>query len=133
MNREIKFRAWDKNIEVMTEPENLHLNGTGLISIYYQNCDYEESGWECDPSVLENVVLMQYTGLKDKNGVESYFDDLIKVMGATWQVIWDQPCALSMLKRVAGKHVMSEIPIHNVSRGEVIGNIWEHPELLEKK
>ena len=54
--REIKFFAWDKNLESMIEPGYLSLDGSGLQSVYYDACDAEESGWSNE---VQDIVLLQ--------------------------------------------------------------------------
>ncbi len=63
MNREIKFRAWDKSCNKMR----------GISGL--QDCFSLRSDGVCN----EDYILMQYTGLKDKNGTEIYEGDIIKI------------------------------------------------------
>ena len=113
--REIKFRAWDKNLEIMIDPEYLSLDGNGLQSVFYDNCDTEESAWEND---IRDIELMQYTGLKDKNSVEVYGGDIVTDgINPPFAVTWDY----TLLAR------LTEIDI------EVIGNVCENPEILGGK
>ncbi len=76
------------------------------------------------------MVLMQYTGLKDKNGKEIYEGDLVKVEGAggePLQIVWNttQLCGFAY-QAGAFYHGFIE-PDDSI---EVIGNIYENPELL---
>jgi len=115
--REIKFRSWDKENKRMCRMYSLILpNTTGTES--------EE----------RNKIYMQYTGLKDKNDVEifesdivSYYDDggVAKIIG---KVVFDR-FGWSMEGQY---HFNSWIADMEVDDIQVIGNIWENPELLDK-
>ncbi len=124
--REHKYRAWDKNIEAMVDPENLHLDGSGLVAVYYQNCDDVESVWETDPVILEGIILLQYTGLGDSQIIEEYYGDIVIATfdgGDEWEVfvIEDGPAAV-LYRNIDTDQIWYfwQMPVHYV-----IGNIYE--------
>lgn len=124
MNRTLKFRAW-----LYTEKKMSHKN---LIEAD------EFGGRDCE--------IMQFTGLLDKNGKEIYESDLIKVSDPDFpksydwigEVVWLLEDGFNGYYLQSGKN-----PQHRTSLGvgcfkpnvtlEVIGNVWENPELLEDK
>ena len=126
--REIKFRAWDEHIEAMVSPEDMQLDGSGLVARYYQNCDDEESIWVTDSISLKGIILLQYTGLKDKNGVEVYEGDIGKFNGYICKLEWDEKAARFWWIDI----ITDQWILGRPSDAEVIGNIYENPELLEE-
>lgn len=123
--REIKFRAWHKYQKRMLY--DLYLDFQGNIGIW----NYEETEIKfIDRS--DCLILMQYTGLKDINGVEIYEGDLVAVADyANWEglykVIWDEENLMYMLEDAFGdREKLCEFEEYLVK-----GNVYENPELLE--
>lgn len=121
---ELKFRAWGRphtsDTPVMTNPFDFRL--------YVM---YNEGAQErLLPTVGEDVVYMQYTGLKDKNGVEIYESDLLKLHDGTrnpYTVLFDQNLlAWAVRGSIGGGNSLMSMYEEDWT---VIGNIWEHKEL----
>lgn len=122
--REIKFRAWNEKLKCMHVTDSVSLCIDGEIC--YLDTDGE---WVAD--MANRITLMQYTGLKDKNGTEIYEGDIVKTkynnaVLIKWIKTGFYPC------RQGKTDQYNKVTNWNcVTRGEVIGNIYENPELLK--
>ena len=141
--REIKFRVWDKSLKRILLVKEIKFGRNKDITIITKN-----SG-----SNINNFELMQYTGLTDKNGKEIYEGDIINWInyngGPTCEkcgyhksgddiqeIIW---CPNNQDSRSWGwHHRTSEYNNYSLNKEdmqsiEVIGNIYENPELIGNK
>ena len=123
--REIKFRAWDKEIKKMCQISNIDFaeRQARAIRIY-------ESGLGASWENFDVLELMQYTGLKDKNDVEIYEGDLVQVEG----LLPNDPFKVwfrSGLFHIGNWNTQGFMNAFDFY--EVVGNIYENPELLEKE
>lgn len=117
MCKEIKFRAWDKRNNKMLQWGNLlHMHNT-LTCLSFNFFE-----------------IMQYTGLQDKKrtkqypkGQEIYEGDILKFGDFVWTVEWKND-RLGFGYSELGDRMLED----DGQNGEVIGNIYESPELLEE-
>jgi len=132
--REIKFRAWDK--------EDKEMSNDGFLDLKGEDFDYNR------------FELMQFTGLKDKNGKEIFEGDIVQVGegehitqieirfgvgtfdSGTYEFIGFYGVYLKVgfgggYSKGSLCEDLDEITKNNMERFEVIGNIYENPELIE--
>lgn len=114
--REIKFRVWDAENKIFLNP----IDCTQLVI-------RPLSGKVTDGATTPNVELLQYTGLKDRNGVEIYEWDILEDDGEYWEVqFFEGAFWVVALQGTAVAELLSENDYM-----DIIGNRYENPELLE--
>lgn len=140
MSREIKFRAWQTHHKEMYQPFVGYIEFPDIV-VGFDDGDLRLEG-------EKNVILMQFTGLKDNNGKEIYEDDIIEAIDmadgyASTMYPYrgvvqynEKECRFEVVCELTGYeniyHSISFEKIFDRSRGKVIGNIYENPELLTK-
>lgn len=115
--REIKFRAWDGKEMQSLEGGDIELDYRGVVWL---------DQWGGRNRV--NWPLMQYTGLKDKNGVEIYEGDVVECK-PTWCYYSENPIEV---RYFAGGYVPFQYNKWDNEDCIIIGNIYENPELSAK-
>lgn len=139
MTREIKFRAWDKS-------ENGYM--MEVLKINWEENSVKAkriSDGQIWSDHKDQFILLQFTGLKDKNGVEIYEGDIFKAhAGANfpWVVkhgewkYWDKSGLTPMFGFFTERNdhgTKAQLPLRpdGMDTIEVIGNIYQNPELLK--
>ena len=120
--REIKFRAWHKEKKIIGEVLG--------INILHKEIFFSNEDVDCYEHVdFKYIELMQYTGLKDKNNKEIYEGDIVIHHGKMHKIIFNAEEARFVLR---DDEFEMNIPFtnNNNKRMEIIGNIYENPELL---
>ena len=121
-----KFRAWDKLNNEMYVVEQINFNRGEFESIGYGITFLRGA---------DEIELMQSTGLHDKNGKEVFVGDIIKCTRGC-------PHEVYLEKEYGGTYIggMPAIYLKGIREGyswteheEILGNIYENPELLEGK
>lgn len=119
--KNIKFRAWrNTGIQKMISWDQLM-----------------EAQFNCISQVFDSgcYTLMQYTGLKDKNGKEIYEGDILESDTRFTKVVWHEQMGMwdcSFIKYKKGKTDVEDLEPHFWKlRCTVVGNIYENKELLK--
>ena len=154
--REIKFRAWDKVLNKMITQENVDklLDKTNpeeweteipyssdewypayqILGIFNYFNDIQKLGIKRYEPSENRFEIMQYTGLKDKNGKEIYEGDIVKTILYKYKIIFKNCCFKAHCIKNNLEYTLEWLQqaTENANVGlEVIGNIYDNPELLE--
>jgi uncharacterized phage protein (TIGR01671 family) len=151
--RKIKFRAWDKENKIMIDWSCINQTAFNNINILYEykqiENDYEKfsdiekaikkalnTGNHIKQSFLykifhnPNLILMQYTDLKDKNGKEIYENDIVQYCDENIGIVkYD----LNFVEFNCGDHYNNFLCKNNEEFIKIIGNIYENKELLNER
>lgn len=115
--REIKFRAWNKDIKRMCKIIYINFNEENIQVVF---------NWYRTLFQIEDFELMQYTGLKDKNWKEIYEGDILRV----WTINW-------IVKYFSWKYIIVDKNDNFLTEFYnswhlfcIMWNIYENPDLL---
>ena len=135
--RIIKFRAWIKDLNKMYNVEGFNIEYENIVILL-------ENGFDTPYCSINyyDCELMQYTGLKDRNDKEIYEGDIVKMhLGPKLMPIAENDliCVIEYGLQGYGSKIGfsgyykngARVPLPYKDRLEVIGNIYENPELME--
>ncbi len=124
-----RYRAWDKEFKEMVRVDALVFDEQ-IIKTTYKNGNVVKED-------LKNYVLMQSTGLRDKNDREIFEGDILKVINlSSWLEVVSFNENKAMFVSKEAKREVEETPLYDLFNTdifeiEIIGNIYTNPELAE--
>lgn len=124
-NRLLKFRFWG-NFGELNEEEDI----CEMEMLYGDKFCFFESEPIDDLFACRNFQVMQFTGLKDKNGKEIYEGDILTYSGITSngsKIIREVNYNVENARFQSGMYLLSQ----SIELSEIIGNIYENPELTQ--
>lgn len=123
-NRQLKFRIWDKQDKSFLSEEYLkHFK----VAIAWDGKNIYQNFICGDKKVDDEVIIQQYTGLKDSKGVEIYEGDIVEFKTPNHGNLVTDAVAFDN-----GSFILEDM-LYNLSdmKVRVVGNIFETPELIE--
>ena len=117
--RDIKFRGYNEiNKKMLNWNELLYTNLKNIFTMQKKDT---------------GIILMQYTGLHDKNGKEIYEGDIVGDKDIKWVIKWNLH-RMGFSLYPTNEQLYDEMPINveNKLGFEILGNIYDNPDLLEK-
>lgn len=125
MNREIKFRVYISKYKILDTPDIINFNT-------------QEVKYDSDYYSLDDIELMQYTGIKDKNGKKIYEGDIVLIRIDKTNILHKTVVKFkhgAFIADIIGDNDYIYLFHFGFNKDDfgVIGNIYENPELLEGK
>lgn len=129
--REIKFRFWNRKTKQMASWDDMENGTSSRLCSEFEDIRNEEN------------EIMQYTGLKDKNGKEIYEGDILNSVHKNQHGTFNKIVSVKENEFYVGNGEYDEETIvggwlietedffHELDSFEIIGNIYENPELLK--
>lgn len=131
MNRQIKFRVWNSYRKSFVERSDYPGNNVDS-AIRFDGKIIAINGSEFWFPHQDNFVVQQFTGLLDKNGREIYGGDILKYGNLPYEVMWSEYQWIATCPNYNHCHWPKfEYFAREAKCSEIIGNIFEHPDLLK--
>lgn len=128
MNREIKFRGRRKN-------GGSWIYGD-LCRQELTTCIFPQDAYDSyNNYIVDESTVGQYTGLKDNNGVEIYEGDIVVLRNFRTVFVWYNinRCSFEFREYVSDGGFVDSLKDFNIDLYEVVGNIHDNPELINKE
>lgn len=125
-----RYRAWNKNTKEMYETDDIVSIDIEKKQIYVKTLFFDQ----LNHYDFDDVVLMQSTGFRDKNGKEIFEGDVVKLA----KDVYSEPTYYEIVRhrggayRLESKRYGCELWLRHTDC-EIAGNIYENPELIEVK
>lgn len=136
-----RFRLWAKEDQKLLHVSSIHFNSKGIqyVDVVGHVTKQDRTYASKTNRIYRDYELMQYTGLKDKNGVEIYEGDIVEIQQPTSYERGDisfREGAFAFTSREYPNGERAIVFLHSVHyqnnwKVEVIGNIYENPELVK--
>jgi hypothetical protein len=111
-----RYRAWDKETKTMNGMAEIYRNRNQEIELHPRD---------------ENIIIMQLTGFKDKNGKEIFEGDILGTKNGLLNGVVEYRTDLGMWTNSLIRYNNFERLCNIAGDREIIGNIYENPEILE--
>lgn len=125
----LKFRAWDSAKKEMFK-DTFAITESGQVVVV------EQEDVMCPPDYVfvDNLVIMQSTGLKDLNGIEIFEGDIVKIFDSLYTVFYNISEGSYQLEPHDERWVVDYMSNFSSEESlEIVSNIYENKELVEEK
>lgn len=132
--REAKLKAWVKERKIMADVLIINYKES-TVQLPIETDVTDDYWWDETVWSFEEIELLQYTGLTDKNGKEIYEGDVVKYLDVEFSFIAEVAWSDWMwyLEGINPKEsfMFDDVTDNETADVEIIGNIFQHPHLLE--
>lgn len=139
MTREIEYRAYWKSKGEIRDVVDIYFGKKNFVQMIRVLCEHDGMSYPSDDIYVDDFILMQYTGIKDKQGVKIFEGDVVaSYCGAPIKtvialVLFKEGCFWARTPNHRLRECILAEFISVMHGTEVVGSIYENPELLEDK